>query len=303
VTRFEERRTLTLGGRLALVCLLGLLLVWLGVPAVRAGLLLATSPFRSGPARPAGLAVESVRFHAADGVPISGWLVPASPRAPTVILVPGFKSDRASMVPYARFLHTAGFNVLLYDSRGTGASGGAFSLGLREVRDVEGAVAYLERRPNLRGRRYGLLGVSLGSGVAIVAGSRLPDVRAIVADSPYVDERPVVQRLDTLRLGRLSLPLAPIAPWVVDQLLGAPLASFNPLRSAGRLGGRGLLLIHSRHDANPTTPLEDALSLQRAAGRNAALWIAPRGRHAGALAAQPGEYGRRVVAFLWRYLH
>jgi dipeptidyl aminopeptidase/acylaminoacyl peptidase len=219
-----------------------------------------------------------------------------------VVLVPGFKADRTSMVPYAQFLHAAGFNVLLYDSRGTGASGGTFSLGVREVDDVRGAASYLSKRPDMRNHRIGLLGVSLGAGVVIAAAARLRAVSAVVADSAYVDQRAVVDRLDTLRLGRLALPLAPLAPWVVDRVLGVPLTSFSPIRAVRTIAPRGLLLIHSRHDANPTTPLSGALALHRAAGPSSLLWIAPRGGHAGALAAQPAEYQRRVVAFFRRYL-
>lgn len=302
VTRFEERRVLRRPRSLLILCLLALFLLWLGIPAARAGLLLETNPFRHAPARPAGLGAKSVSFHSGDGVSLHGWLIPVSPRAPTVILIPGFKADSASMVPYARFLHAARFNVLLYDSRGTGASGGTFTLGLREVRDVLGAERYLTGHAALSNHHFGLLGVSLGAGVAIVAASRLPAVRAVVADSPYVDQRPVVDRLDTLHLGPLTVPLAPVGPLIVDRAIGAPLDSFSPLRSARKLAGRALLVIHSRHDSNPTTPLRAALDLRRAAGRNSSLWIAPRGGHARALAAQPAEYQARVIAFLRRYL-
>lgn len=302
ITEFKERRPLVRLARLLALSLLVLILLWIALPVARAGLLLVTNPFRASPGRPTGLPVQPVQFDATDGVPLRGWFVPSSANAPAVVLVPGFKADRTSMVPYARFLHTTGFNVLLYDSRGTGASGGTFSLGVREVDDVRGAVSYLSKRPDLRNHRMGLLGVSLGAGVAIVAAAGLRDVAAIVADSAYIDQRAVVDRLDTLRIGRLALPLAPLAPWVVDHALGVPLASFSPLRAVRTIAPRGLLLIHSRHDTNPTTPLSGALALQHAAGPSSTLWIAPRGGHAGALAAQPAEYQSRVIAFFRRYL-
>ena len=135
-----------------------------------------------------------------------------------MISIPGFKDDSSSMVPYARMLHAAGFNVLLYDSRGTGGSGGTFTLGLREVHDVEGAARFLDGRTGLPNHHYGLLGVSMGAGVAIVAASHLPEVRAVVADSPYTNQHITVDRLDSLRLGPLSLPQAPDAPWLVDRV-------------------------------------------------------------------------------------
>jgi pimeloyl-ACP methyl ester carboxylesterase len=302
ITEFEERRPFAQLVRLLSVCLLVLLLFWVAVPLARAGLLLWTNPFRAAPAQPKGLAVRPVQFHAADGVLLRGWYVPFSSYTPSVVLVAGFKADRTSMVPYARFLHAAGFNVLLYDSRGTGASEGTFSMGVREVNDVRGAVSYLERRSDLRNHRLGLLGVSLGAGVAIVAAARLPAVLVTVADSAYVDQTVVVRRLDALQLGSLAVPLAPLAPWFVDHALGVPLASFSPLRAAAKIAPRGLLLIHSRHDTNPTTPLSGAMALHRAAGPSSLLWIAPHGGHAGALAAQPTEYQRRVVALFRRYL-
>jgi len=280
----------------------GLLLVAAaaGLPLVRAVALLQT-PSRHSPLPPADLAVAEVSFPAADGVPLAGGLARARPGGPAVALVAGFKEDRLSMLPYARFLRAAGYTVLLYDSRGVGRSGGSFSLGLREVADARDAVAYL-RRAGLASHGVGLLGVSLGAGVAIAAAASDPLVTATVADSAYVDQTRTVSRLDTLALGPLRLPLLPVAPWAVDHLLGTPLAAFSPLQAVGHIAPHALLLIHSRDDTNPTTPLAGALALRRAARGPVELWIAPRGGHAGALAANPIEYRRRVLAFLRRYL-
>ena len=287
--------------RFAVLYVFILIVLWVGIPVARAGALVITNPFRSPSAHPAGLPAERVHFLATDGVKIAGWLVGSSPTAPVIILVPGFKAGSTSMVPYARFLYKDGFNALLYDSRGMGGSGGSFTLGLREVNDVWGAVAYLDRRPHLS-RRYGLLGVSLGAGVAIGAAAGSPRLAAIVADSAYTDQERTVDRLDSLVFGALHVPLAPIGPWAVDRLIGSSLERFSPLRVVSHLSPRPLLLIHSRHDANPTTPLAGARALRAAAGPHASLWIAPRGGHAGALAAQPAEYTRRVLAFFRRWL-
>lgn len=301
ITRFEEHPRKPLFIQLLAAGIVLLVLLWVGIPVARTAELLA-NPFRHAPARPIGFPVQPIRFRASDGVPLQGWFVARSPRDSAVILVSGFKADRVSMLPYARFLYATGYNVLLYDSRGTGGSGGAFSLGVREVDDVRGAVSYLDHRPGLRHGRYGLLGVSLGAGVAIVAAAHLASITAIVADSAYTDQRTVVERLDTLRLGPVTVSLAPIAPWLVDRVLDVRLASFSPLRSVAAISPRALLLIHSRHDSNPTTPLRGVLALYRAAGSPVSLWIAPRGDHAGALAAQPAAYQSRVVGFFKRYL-
>ncbi len=85
---------------------------------------------------------------------------------------------------------------------------------------------------------------------------------------------------------------------MVDRILGAKLSSFSPLRAIPHIAPRPILLIHSLHDANPTTPLSGARKLLSAAGPSATLWIAPKGGHAGALRAQPTEYKQHVVQFL-----
>ena len=288
--------------RLLYLCPLILLLLWVGLPMSRAAQLLLTHPTYAAPTPPADLPVQAIHFNARDGAPLSGWLARRDAHAPTIVLVAGFKSDRTRMLPYARFLYAAGYNVLLYDARGTGQSGGSFSLGLREVDDARGAIAYLQSRHDLPVHRYGLLGVSLGAGVVIAAAARTPSVLATVADSSYVNQRPVVERLNALQLGPLRLPLAPIAPWTIDHLLGAPLADFSPIKDVARIAPRALLLIHSRHDRDPTTPLSGALELYHAAGQPVSLWIAPRGGHSEAYDAQPNTYRQRVLAFLRRYL-
>ncbi len=275
-----------------------LVLLWIAIPVLRVARLVYIHASESYPAHPSGLPVQPIHFHAADGVPLSGWYVPAGDPAGTVILVPGFDADRAGMIPYARLLHSAGFNALLYDSRGTGASGGRFSFGPKEVEDVRGAAAYLRSRSRLTHHGTGILGVSLGAGIAIVAGSEIPSVGAVVADSPYVNQNRFFWGLDHLSIRWISLPLAPIAQWTAERLTGASFEEFSPLEAANRYGPRPLLLIHSRDDRNPTTPYADSLALLRAAGPGARLWVAPRGGHAGALAAEPAPYRRHVIPFL-----
>lgn len=68
----------------------------------------------------------------------------AAPDAPTIILVHGFKATRVLMLPWARFLYAANFNLLLYDSRGCGASAGwRIGVGASEPDDIVGATRFL----------------------------------------------------------------------------------------------------------------------------------------------------------------
>jgi pimeloyl-ACP methyl ester carboxylesterase len=278
-------------------------ILWAVAPAVRAVTLVANRSRPVPSAAAARLPVQEVTFAARDGVRLSGWLAIASPQAPTIVLVHGFKGSRADMLPWARFLYAAGYNVLLYDSRGCGQSDGwNIALGAREPDDVIGAVEYLRSRHDLHSSRFGALGISLGAGEVLLAAAREPALGATVADSAWLDERPQLDRMSILPVGPLVLPLLPYEPPLVDHLIGARLEDVSPLAAIGSIAPRAVLLIHAADDANTTTPLAGERALYAAAGAPKQEWIAPRGGHTGALAANPAEYQRRVLTFFAAYL-
>jgi alpha-beta hydrolase superfamily lysophospholipase len=280
-----------------------IVVAWALAPAARAVTLVANRTRPVPIASAAGLPVRDIAFTASDGVRLSGWLALASPDAPTAILVHGFKGSRSEMLPWARFLYAAGYNVLLYDSRGCGQSAGwGIGLGASEPDDVIGAVRYLQGRHDLRSRRFGALGISLGAGDVLLAAARESALVATVADSAWTDERPQLDRMGALPIGPLAVPLLPYEPWLVDRLIGARLEGVSPLAAIGHISPRAVLLIHSQDDANSTTPLAGERALYAAAGEPKQQWIAPSGGHAGALAANPAEYQRRVLAFFAAYL-
>jgi uncharacterized protein len=308
------RLSAPLGGRLARLVARGrgvwlgvallCVLLWAAAPAVRAVTLVANWSGRGAPpAIRTGFPVQEIHFPAADGVRLAGWLAVASGGAPTIILVHGFKGSRMSMLPWARFLYAAGYNVLLFDDRGCGESDGwGIALGAREADDVIGAVRYLQGRADLTNHHIGALGVSLGAGIVLLAAAREPALGAVVADSAWTDEHAQLDRMDTLPLGPLAVPALPYEPGLVDTLIGADLASARPIASIARIAPRAVLLIHSADDRNATTPLSGEQALFAAAGQPKQQWIAPSGGHAGALSAHPAEYEARVLAFFAAYL-
>jgi len=286
-----------------LLCLL-LIFAWALLPAIRGVTLILNRAGRSVPqASLAGIPVQEVQFRAADGVRLDGWLAIASAQAPTIILVHGFKGSRLEMLPYARFLYKGGYNVLLYDSRGTGASDGwGIALGAREPDDVIGAVRYLKGRSDLTGKHFGLLGISLGAGIVLMAAAREPAIAATVADSAWVDEGAQIEHMGNISHSPFTLPLLPYEPALVDILIGAHLADSRPLTVISHIAPRAVFLIHSADDQNTTTPLAGEHQLYAAAGNPKQQWIAPSGGHTGAIRAHTVEYEQRVLTFFKDYL-
>ena len=75
-----------------------------------------TRPARTADlAPPSALAVRPVSFPSRSGSTIRAWLLGGSPGVGAVLLLHGVGDNRSSMVGRARFLHRAGYTVLLPD--------------------------------------------------------------------------------------------------------------------------------------------------------------------------------------------
>jgi alpha-beta hydrolase superfamily lysophospholipase len=140
-----------------------------------------------------------------DGITLAGrrWLTDA-PRA-SVVLAHGFSAHRhdAHLVATAEHLHRSGFDVITYDARGHGASGGRCTLGDLERHDVASAVELARSRTD----RVIAVGASMGA-IAVLrhaAGDRA--LAGVVAVSC-----PARWRLPRNLLGLSSAALTRTAP-------------------------------------------------------------------------------------------
>jgi pimeloyl-ACP methyl ester carboxylesterase len=287
--------------RVAAVATIVVLLSWLLLPIARAYALVSAR--HDDPSAPSDLVVEDVRFRVGADVPGAGqeslaaWTAHSTHGSPAVVLVHGFKTSRAEMLPWARFLHEAGYNVLLLDTRGSGRSDGAvIGLGAGEASDIRLAVEVA--RGEFGTAKVAVLGISLGAGAAILAAADDPNITAVIADSAWTDQDLQLARLGFIDVAGQRIPLSPLGVPAVNAMVGADVTKARPLAVVGRIAPRPILLIHSADDENATTPLAGAQKLYDAAGRPKELWIAPRGGHVGAINAFPDEYRSRVLAFL-----
>jgi uncharacterized protein len=281
--------------RIVLVTIAILLLGWALAPAVRGLLLVRHGPT---PFPVDGIhGSQFVEFMTRDGVRLSGSLAESPAPAGTVILVHGFKSTRAEMYDRMGILYPT-YSVLVFDSRGTGSSGGVFGVGATEDRDIIGAVDFIVGRNGPGADRIAVLGVSLGAADAILAGAEDQRIRAVVADSTWADERVQLEHMYTLPLGPFAIPLLPYEPALVDALVGGRLEDARPRDAVARIAPRALFMIHSADDGNATTPVPDAQAVFGAAGEPKEFWLAPSGGHAGAFYAHPDDYKARVLTFL-----
>ena len=241
-----------------------------------------------------GLEYREVGLRSSDGLALSAWWVERdSSRA--AVLVHGWGGDKSSrhVLETAVVYEEAGFDVLMLDLRAHGESEGErVTVGYREVRDVRGALSWLDGR-GLDPGRVVLHGWSMGGAAAIRAAPGT-GVAAVVEESAYADLPPLLrERLPEvsglpafftpgiLFVGRLSLG---IDPWAV-----------RPVEEAERLSREGVpfMIIHSRDDE--VVPFEHAETLAKA-HPGATFWDVEGYGHVEA--HEHPEYRERLLGFL-----
>ena len=148
-----------------------------------------------------GLEYEEVEFLSRKGdVTLQGWHLPATDDGPSVIFVHGISSTRSGgdAIEIAAHLVKDGFDVLLFDLRAHGSSGGdKITGGINEAQDVLGAYDFLLSR-GASPDRIGVLGMSMGAGTSVLAVAEEPRIKGLVVDSPYAD----VSELVAYEIGR-----------------------------------------------------------------------------------------------------
>jgi fermentation-respiration switch protein FrsA (DUF1100 family) len=110
---------------------------------------------------------------------------------PVVVMAHGLAGTKDSgLQPFAEALAAAGLDVLAFDYRGFGASGGeprqTVSLAA-QLEDYRAAMAAAARLPGVDPGRLVLWGVSLAGGHVLEAGAHRDDVAAVVSLTPLVD--------------------------------------------------------------------------------------------------------------------
>ena len=248
-----------------------------------------------------GYAYRDVAFTTADGFTLRGWWIDApEPGAAvgTVIMLPGVGSTRAFTLARAGYLHRANYNLLLYDQRASGESGGThITIGVREADDARRAVDMAQA---LAPCPIVLFGYSMGGSVAITAAASDRRVAAVIDDSGFGSVKDLVEATGY----RYTRPIPPSVLAVpifamVRRLGGFDLRSIKPIDAAAHLDAP-LLVITGELDE--IVPAAQQRALARRARGPARQVVFPGAGHEQAYVLMREEYEDLVLGFLASHL-
>ena len=277
-------------GRRMLVAIAGVVAVYFAVLPV--GLAIVVNHKARSPVERADLGApyRPVTLGTRDGLTLAGWYAPSRNRA-AVIVFPG----RVGPVAHARVLTRHGYGVLMLDRRGEGESDGDYNArGWGGEPDLEAAISYLVRRPDVDAERIGGLGLSVGGELLLQTAARDRRLRAVVSEGAGTQSLN-----DQMQIPDVPKALRWLSPMTVETAAGVVLANRRPppglVDAIPRIAPRPVLLI----SAGKGNPDEDLNRVYRdAGGPTATHWEIPQAGHTGGLDAAPAEYERRVIGFL-----
>jgi uncharacterized protein len=224
------------------------------------------------------LPVERVQFRAADGINLVGWSIPAKPVSPWWLLIchgnAGNLSELGRPSHYAG-LSRLGLNLLAFDYRGYGESGGEpTEAGL--YRDADAAYRYLREDLAVPAERIIIFGHSLGSAVAIDLASRVPSA-GLIAEGAFTS---------VLDRGQELYPYIPVR-WIA-------VSRFSSLEKIQRVTVPKLFL-HAVRDE--VIPLAHGRRLYQAA-YDPKTFVELQGGHGDAFEADSARYFGAIATFL-----
>jgi dipeptidyl aminopeptidase/acylaminoacyl peptidase len=233
---------------------------------------------------------------------LKGWYFKAKGSDKTVVMAHGYKNNRLQFnektLDMISGLQSKGFNVLTFDFRNSGISGGdKTTIGIYEKDDLLGAIRYAKSIGN---KHIVLMGFSMGASTAIHTAAESPDVEALIADSPFDD-------LDTYLKDNLSvwssLPKFPFNDTIlltIKIMANVDTKKVSPKEDIKSIAPRPVMLIHGKDD--DAIPIRNSEELYKAYTginkENITFWAVDGAKHVGSYEKDTKEYMKRVYEFL-----
>lgn len=234
---------------------------FIGVPALERHLTFRPRPATYQWTAPSG--AEDVFFDSAPGIRLHAWYWradKAKPAAVTILYAHGNAGNVQRFAPAAAHMASMGFDVLLYDYRGYGRSGGESEDEATLFADGRAAMEYLVRTRGVAAETIAHYGYSLGSTVSAEL-SVTQACRAVVLVAP---------------MASISAQVASMYPWLPEPFHFLARSRFDTVGKINR-ARCPVMVVHG--DRDEIINVEQGLAVYDAAREPKRLMLIPGASH------------------------
>jgi uncharacterized protein len=233
---------------------------------------------------------------------IAAWWIPLAVNSgKCAILIHGYADAKVGAIAWAPMFRELGYNILAFDLRAHGQSGGLYCTGgFHESRDLMQIIDQLKAERGSAADRIILFGVSLGATVAAAAGAQRSDLSAVILESPHAH----FAHAAGYQADRMGMPgpffqrgAFAVAQWIAK-------CNFDAVRPTGTIPKiQSPLMVISAGDDQFVRP-EDLPAIQAAVEKRdpkfapSIWWFLPQAYHVLAICENPLEYQKRIGDFL-----
>ncbi|GEK34454.1 alpha/beta hydrolase [Kurthia sibirica] len=215
----------------------------------------------------------------------------------TMIISHGVKESHVNSLKYAPLFARLGYNIVIYDQRRHGSTGGkTTSYGYYEKSDLAAVTEEVRNRIG-QDAILGLQGESMGAATALqYAGDSSSKINFVIADCPFTSFH---DQLNYLMARDSPFKSSSYAIKFVDFFIkrrdGYSLEEISPKAVIAHIH-KPILFIHSALDTFiPPAMSQELFTLKQ---NNKRLKIFPKGAHAQSYNEQPLEYEKEIIRFL-----
>ncbi len=232
------------------------------------------------------------------GYDLFGIYLPLADSNKTVVIAHGITYTLFGSVKYVDLFRRRGYNVLLYDHRNHGRSGGHWStFGYYEKHDMKIWLEWAKGKLEPDGQ-VGVMGESYGAATAIQCLAETVGISFLICDCCFSDLMDLLTYHMRLDYRLPAFPLLYLASLWSKALTGMRFADISPVRDVDRIN-IPCLFIHGRNDQFTPARMSEALYDAKVHGIRE-LNIIPNADHAESYFRDPQAYETKVAGFLER---
>ena len=239
---------------------------------------------------------QEVYIPSTNGYSLYGIYFPYNSSKRTVIMVHGITYNLYGMIEYVPLFHELGYNVLVFDLRNHGRSGGHnTTFGYYEKTDLKAVTDWVLQRSQ-GNRMAGTFGISLGAAIALQHGAVDQRISFIIADSSFSDLYALI-RIRLKKDAHLpAFPFLPIMNFFAHAITGMHFQDASPIRAIPTISCP-VLFIHGKNDNYIPPQMTLDLYEAKTQGKRM-LYLAPGANHAEAYWQDRIEYKKQIETFL-----
>jgi dienelactone hydrolase len=249
-----------------------------------------------------GLPYENVSFLSSkNNTKLKGWFIPSSNvSAKTVIFSHSYAGNREEpwmpIYKIAAALHKKHFNVLMFDyGYADKANNQAFTGGLKESKDLLGAIDFVKQRG---AHQVIVWGFSMGAGTTLQTALLTKDISAMILDSTFIATPETMFQNVKQKIDLPEYPSKMLLHYLFPLINGSGFTQIPYQKVLKTAYSMPIFFIHGKEDERSPYTIIQHLAANQSANTASSIWLKNKAKHELVYDMDPKTYFKKTMEFI-----